>query len=664
MRSHTGAVVRTSESGDPIRLALLATLVLAALFLVAELAAPGAAAVAAPGSCPNDAVREQQGTAFLPGCRAYELVNPASGKFGDVSRVMQISEDGDHVAYVTNTPDEGVSSDFIYSLLVGDRTADGWSPRDANLAAVRPLAGIGFWSPTVLSEDFDQLLLSTYALGDPADEDSALDLYRVGVGSGKGTKLTPVYNESPLVIGASADASRIVWAELNLGGGALWTTTDGTDLERVSVLPDGSPAELGGSLAGQNSARGYPAWSVANVNLAPHGGAHAMSVDGRRVFFYAVVPGGGRSLYMRDLIADETIPVVVSQRAGEEGPRPASDAQFVSATADGRFVYFLSAEQLTDAATVGGGIYRYDMVDHELALITAPTGGPPLAISAGLLAGDGSRLYFTSPDALLPGAVSGAANVYVTGAGGIGLGGTELVATDAILSRVSADGRFALLESRAPLGGAANDGHAAIFEYDDASGDLACVSCRPDGSASEGDAVVDLQAGAALVPALAGPRALADDGRVFFTSGDRLLAGDASPSLDAYMYDAGELSLLSRGDGPDTVVAESSDDGDDVFVITRAPLLAADRDAAELDVYDVRVGGGFLEPPPPADGCAGDCRGAAPSGPAPASPATSTFVGPGNRGAVRGHRKKHRRKARHHKRGGRASGQRHHGGRR
>jgi hypothetical protein len=656
-------LVRSEENGDAVRPALFMPLALAAIFLIAGAVSPGTAGAAAgaPESCPNAAVREQQNATYLPDCRAYELVDPASDEFGDVSRVMQVSEDGDHVAYVTSTPGEGVSSIFVYSLLVGDRTGAGWNQRDANLGAVRPLSSLGLWTPTLLSEDFDQLLLSTYVPGDPADENSSIDLYRVTVGSGKGTKLTPEYGEPPVVVGASADLSRVVWAELG-SGGALWTTTDGADLERVSVLPDGSPADLGGVLAGQNSARGYPASpAVANANLAPHGGSHAMSVDGRRVFFYAMDPGGGggRSLYVRDLVAGETIPVVDSQRSGEEGPRAASDAQFVSATPDGEVVYFFSAEQLTDAATVGGGIYRYDVVSKELGLITPATGGPPFGMSAAILADNDSRVYFTSPNPLLPGAVEGASNVYVTGGGS-----TRLIATEASLTRVSPNGRFALLASTAPLGGASNNGHDAVFEYDDASGELLCVSCRPDGSPSQGDAFVDRQSTVPFVPALVGPRAVTDDGRVFFTSGDEGVARDTTPSFDAYMYDAGQLSLLSSGTGPDAFVAESSDDGDDVFIDTRAPLVAADRDANELDVYDVPVGGGFLESPAPPAACVGDdCRRSGPAGPPPAAPATATFAGPGNGGVAR-HRKKHRRRVRHRKHADGASGRRHRGGHR
>src|SRR5262249_45922947 len=68
---------------------------------------------------------------------------------------------------------------------------------------------------------------------------------------------------------------------------------------------------------------------------------------------------------------------------------------------------------------------------------------------------------------------------------------------------------------------------------------------------------------------------------------------------DAYEYDAltGQVHLLSSGTGEyPSWFLDASADGSDAFIITAQPLLGWDHDQA-YDLYDVRIGGGFPEPP-------------------------------------------------------------------
>ena len=88
------------------------------------------------------------------------------------------------------------------------------------------------------------------------------------------------------------------------------------------------------------------------------------------------------------------------------------------------------------------------------------------------------------------------------------------------------------------------------------------------------------------------PRNLTEDGGVVFATKDQLVAGDQTSAADVYLYDKGRLSLLSSGQGDDdSYVADNSDDGRDIFFMTRSPLVGQDNDPAELDLYDARVGG-------------------------------------------------------------------------
>jgi hypothetical protein len=159
------------------------------------------------------------------------------------------------------------------------------------------------------------------------------------------------------------------------------------------------------------------------------------------------------------------------------------------------------------------------------------------------------------------------------------------------------------------------------------------------------------------------PRFLSDDGsKVFFSTTTALVPEDTNEVMDAYVYDTrtGEQKLLTSGKGEEGEwFVNASASGNDAFFITNQALIARDPDHL-ADLYDSRVGGGFVEPPPPPTVCVGDgCRGALSSPSGAASPSTASFSGPGNphpKKAKKPHKKKrhHRAHKRHsHKGAGR-----------
>jgi hypothetical protein len=160
---------------------------------------------------------------------------------------------------------------------------------------------------------------------------------------------------------------------------------------------------------------------------------------------------------------------------------------------------------------------------------------------------------------------------------------------------------------------------------------------------------------------------LSNDGRyVFFSTRDALVPGDVNGVEDTYEYDTqtGEVSLLSSGtDGNGSYFSDASPDGSNVLIVGRTSYLRQDPDSL-IDAYDVRVNGGFPQPPPSVGGCVGDeCQGV-PSA-APTFNTASGFTGLGNivhsagkakpRGLTRAHKlrralracKRKRGKARH-----------------
>ncbi len=223
-------------------------------------------------------------------------------------------------------------------------------------------------------------------------------------------------------------------------------------------------------------------------------------------------------------------------------------------------------------------------------------------------------------------------------------------------SRVTPDGRYLLFEASDGselrpgyahgvcvtnvLGGTPDGQCAEVYVYDaDTSTPLdpnvICASCDLAKPMDPNDTMVNVQAGvggSGTTWHLNHP--ITDDGRfVFFSTAEALVPEDVNGKVDAYEYDTQtqHVHLLSTGtDSFDSYFMDSSANGNDAFILTRQQLVGWDRDQA-YDVYDVRVGGGFPDPPPPAPACSGDgCQGQVLPPPAAAAVGSATFQGPGN----------------------------------
>jgi hypothetical protein len=222
------------------------------------------------------------------------------------------------------------------------------------------------------------------------------------------------------------------------------------------------------------------------------------------------------------------------------------------------------------------------------------------------------------------------------------------------LSRVSPDGRFLLLLSRRSLTGYDTNGTRQFYLYDREDNSIVCVSCNRNAlqSKTNADSRAPGNGFFGIVTAPLESRTMTADGRVFFDTGDPLVAQDTNGRRDVYEWSNGAPHLLSTGDGDsNSYFAEADTNGDNVFIYTRSRLVGWDHDDA-MDIYDARVGGGLPEPPPgPAD-CQGDACQNPPSPPLETTPSSEGYVGPGNARhakARRDHRKHHSHR-RHHRR--------------
>ena len=221
------------------------------------------------------------------------------------------------------------------------------------------------------------------------------------------------------------------------------------------------------------------------------------------------------------------------------------------------------------------------------------------------------------------------------------------------------------------------------------AGKLVCASCDPTGARPRGVEYANLDQGngrdslvggetiwpedtwiAANVPAptpyrddsaLYQSRYLSNAGRLFFDSSDALVPGDSNGTEDVYEYEpavgagggieSGEeepphdtcttesptgnvrsegcVALISSGaSAEESGFLDASENGDDVFFLTSAPLSPGDTDNA-IDVYDARVGGGFPQSSPPPS-CEGDACQNPIQAPDDPTPSSLVYQGAGN----------------------------------
>jgi hypothetical protein len=524
-------------------------------------------------------------------------------------------------------PGDGALSGALASTSVARRTVDGWRSTSADPLSNGPvLGGTGLTVPKVFSPDFSRELVISSLPVSLDDTNNNGDIYRVDVGLGSGAWMTRLANAAE-VFGATPNLDRIVFRAVSPTTGLY--ATDGTNLELLSVFPDGTPLNPGdAAMAGAAYQRGLNLGEERDT--APwveRGGNHAASDDARRVYFYSNLTDGGY-LYLSNY--GSTISVSVSSRTGDVGT--IHRARFISASHNGSTAYFVSVDQLTDAATPGGGIYRFDLATQTVTQITPDANDPAgLSVTSAISSDDQSHIYFTTTAALAGGAQAGDENAYVwTSDGGVRF--IAKVSAGDKFSRVTPDGRYALILSSASIAGAPNNGHQAVYRFDDETSAIACVSCRLDGSPSTGAAQIEAQGFGFPGGQITHGRSLTFDGRVAFTSSDRIVTADQTSALDVYLYDKGTVSLLTKGRGDNnSYIGDISDDGRNIFIYTRSALVGADRDSEEYDIYDIRVGGGFLEPPAPRDSCRGsDCQTSTVPPPSKYVPATSGGGSTGN----------------------------------
>lgn len=690
--------------------------------------------------CPNEAIRVEQHSTYLPDCRAYEQVSPPDKNGGDIiayTGVTRAAADGEAVSFSSLTAfgdaqGTGVSSEYLsrrgpsewtthsidpvvgpssLELLLSPATThyDGEFSPDLNrgiIFAARPVTD----SPAVagganlyLRDDLltagpgSYQLLTACAICEAEEtelpsyaEDSTIDQPFLPGLTGASPDLQVITFESVDKLTQEAPpqspscthergASEPPSAQYCMPRLYEW---DAGSLRLAGILPDGQPADA--------SEAGVLGTDVRN--RAPH--VVSNGSDGhRRVFFVQPANAAGQTvsqmapleahnvaynpvqsgyLFVR-VDGTSTVQLNRSERSAclpEPEPQSCKEefapATYFDASANGERVFLMTKQALTEGAPVNGKpkIYMYDTTapaGHHLTLIS-PSGQAYGVIGA---SEDGHYVYMVVEVA------AGVTSIYLWHDGQV----SQIAPANALVigellgnssfrefegdrqARVSPDGRHLVFASTDPVGPTGYaQGHCRvhgnsspeascreIYLYSAETERLQCVSCNPSGAPVDvpGDggfqelnmaSIYQIKLGAIPQTAHFG-RALSSDGRyVFFDSVEGLVPEDTNGKIDAYEFDTQteQVHLLSSGTSPDdSYVLEAGEDGRDVFILTRQRLVGSDADSA-YDLYDVRIGGGFPEPPPAHSICEGEtCQGSV-TQPTPAAGVGSTLEGSGN----------------------------------
>ena len=648
-----------------------------------------------PPSCPNAAVRQQTGSAYLPDCRAYELVSPARAG-GSV-----LSPQGPSSPYAANRfafsgffnsiPNSGDPGGTLY---VATRTANGWVTRYVGLSGNEAFGQAGYpgegsivGNGAVLAdrelsrfltwrvEEINLLTAEPTSWAPYAWDNSGKFLGRLPTNLDQ----VPGADESEYRgdVKLSADSNHYVFSSVGTafapGGlaaspGSVYDNEIATGtLSVVSKLPNGDDIPKDGLAATATEYIRVP----------------AVSRDGSHILMSTAAQGGTTHLYMR---VDNTDSYEVS--LGEDLIN--HGVEFDGMTDDGTRVYFTTTAQMTgDDTDSSADLYQWSE-NGGIPVLTRLSAGsessgngnscqPSFEWTTGCsvqvvpvehpfflslrnntidsaIAAERGDVYFYSPEEL-DGArgVPGKMNLYIWREGLVRHVAT-LEPPDRAASRinVSRNGAHMAFVTKTRVTPYDNDGRAQMYTYDPDTRRLNCVSCIPDGSKPTSE-----------VEASQNGNFLTEDGRAFFSTVDPLTTRDANGIRDVYEYVDGRAQLISTGTGdndgslgntPIGLVGVSAD-GTDVFISTYETLVGQDENGPFLKFYDARVGGGFPfnKPAAPCE-AADECHGASSLPPAPKQIGTGASLGEGGNATVekpkkaKKKKKKKRKKKNRHKR--------------
>jgi hypothetical protein len=513
-------------------------------------------------------------SAYLPDCRAYELVTPpnkdsaqpdkSEGNNGGGELTLGgtlednlAAVDGNRLSFraedvLPGSPSAGES-------YVATRGSGGWSSENmfpsTNAYAYKCTEGLRvLLNGGAYSEDLSKAIILVESAGGVCGVDPELVS-----GEPRGSAINNLFVRdnrtgayqlvdapeagvvgfvpaTPELLGESSDFSRVVFGEeakltsnAPAGINNVYEWSAG-QVHLATVLPDGTA--VAGACTGRSLGGGLCSFS-------------GMAADGSRVFFTT-----GGDLYAR-VNGTETVQLDASQAGGAGG-----GGAFVKASRDGSVVFFTAdaSAGLTSDTVPGSGmnLYRYDAAAPAGQRLTDLTPvAKAVAPAVGAMSKDGSVVFFLddASAALTPNTQpESGINLYRYEAGApAGHGLTDLTPVG-IHERADVQGVL----------GFGEDKHGTSV-YFTAAGVLTSQANQHGETAKEGQSNVYLSRGsgsAFIAPAAGRFRVSANGGFLLFESGrsltgyDNINPGTGKPATELYLYDAAANSLACASCNP------------------------------------------------------------------------------------------------------------------
>jgi WD40-like Beta Propeller Repeat len=502
-------------------------------YRVVAVSNPGGEAITAEGRDQTFTTQAGGAEIALPDGRQWEMVSPPNKQGAAINAIgvfsgsdIQAAANGGGITYTATAPfvaNPAGSRSVEATQVLSTRSAPGsWATSDISLPhnnGTTPLGNVATAEYMLFSEDL------SLGFAEPRDN---TPLPPLPANSEQTVYLRNANNEYEALVTAANVPPGTEF------GGAVHFITASPDLGHVVL---GSEAQLTSTPRPTAAGQGIYEWSAGHlqtVSILPDGEAaaavlgrsnevvrHAVSDDGSRLIWS---PSHGGHLYLRDMARKESVAVDAAQGA----PEPASiQSRYMTASADGSRVFFLSENRLTSDSTAGSGpagagedLYVFEVTSGSGEALAGKL--RDLSVDGNVGEGtfvknvigaseDGSYVYFVAQGALSNGAESGD-NLYMvhydaaTSAWGApvliaGLSsedelswgqesGNENLAN--MTSRVSPNGRFLAFMSQRSLTGYENRDvnsdmpDEEVFLYDAETRHLACASCNPTGARPAG----------------------------------------------------------------------------------------------------------------------------------------------------------------------------------
>jgi hypothetical protein len=551
-----------------------------------------------PQNCPNAYARQLTRAAYLPDCRAYELVSPAESEGaqlypGEVTEDLFFFTFGSLIIphYKTEGLNLGTAASparFSFLGLSGalpgtnppnslidtytaTRTVEGWVSRYWGLRGDEALVASGSKCDLAMEtcidyktrpaigatqEDFEAVSRAPYVW---SWEGNSLGRWPTNLGEvTEGAKY--VGDDRP-----SADFSHYVFSSVNVP-----FTSDGLTEVPGSVYDNDVRARTVEKVSLRSNNEDIPAGG----EFEEFAKVPAVSTDGSHILM-TTAEAGGVNLYMR---VNDAITYEIA--AGKK------TNQLIGMTSDGSKVVFSSRDHVTPDDTdlvFSNDIYVWEEQTDEVRRISQGNGAGdsnecqpaeglgPLCSAIPLktqrpdtddrIASRSGDVYFYSPEQLDPDnpGVFNEKNLYVYRDGAVKYVATLDSGTAIDRIQISPDGDRVAFLTAARLTSYDNEGWREMYTFNPNTGVIRCASCIPtgepptilrppeEGGAAQFPVPPERTVASKDVMASQSGRFMADDGRTVFSTSDSLVESDTNGLVDVYEFVGGRPQLITSG---------------------------------------------------------------------------------------------------------------------